>query len=509
MENKIVLVTGMSGAGKSSAMNALEDLGYYCMDNFPKELLDNLEELLRKDETHYKNVALSVSAIDYQAFVSYFENINRELQILFLDCSDEELLLRYRFTRRQHPMIVNHLATTLEDAIEVERDFLDHLQENSQNTIHIDTTKLSTSALASRVLHRFKSAKRSVFTVTFQSFGFKHGVPLDADMVIDVRFLPNPFYDPLLREKTGNQKEVYDYVMDKTETQEFIVHLKNYCDFVFNQYEKQNKSHMIVAIGCTGGQHRSVSICNWLYDTYKDTYRFEGSKDIGGHNLGNLIFFAMINTTGSFMGAIESISRVLNVKGNILPSTLDVVTLYAMMKDGTLVRGEKNIPTVYNSIDHVFYQTDVQAYKPAIDAIENADLIIYGIGSLYTSIMPNLIISDISKAIEKNPCKKIYFCNAMSQPGETDGYTVQDHIRAIEKHSFKHPVDLVVVNQSKLPKEVLDMYASQKSYPICIGNEATDYAIIQRDLLALDSKGRIRHNPMAVKQVVEELIKGV
>ena len=227
-------------------------------------------------------MALSVSAIDYQAFVSYFENINRDLQILFLDCSDEELLLRYRFTRRQHPMIVNHLATTLEDAIEVERDFLDHLQENSQNTIHIDTTKLSTSALASRVLHRFKSAQRSVFTVTFQSFGFKHGVPLDADMVIDVRFLPNPFYDPLLREKTGNQKEVYDYVMDKPETQEFIVKLKDYCDFVFSQYEKQNKSHMIVAIGCTGGQHRSVSICNWLYDEYKDTYRcFKSHRDIG------------------------------------------------------------------------------------------------------------------------------------------------------------------------------------------------------------------------------------
>ena len=123
--------------------------------------------------------------------------------------------------------------------------------------------------------------------------------------------------------------------------------------------------------------------------------------------------------------------------------------------------------------------------------------------------MPNLIISDISKAIEKNPCKKIYHCNAMSQPGETDGYTVQDHIHAIEKHSFKHPVDLVVVNQSMLPKEVLDMYASQNSYPICIGNEATDYDIIQRDLLALDTKGRIRHNPMAVKEVVEELIKGV
>ena len=282
MAEKIVLVTGMSGAGKSSAMNALEDLGYYCMDNFPKELLDNLEELLQRNQKRYKYVALSVSAIDYQAFVNYFENINRSLQILFLDCSNEELLLRYRFTRRQHPMIANHLASTLEDAIEVERDFLDHLQENAQNTIHIDTTKLSTSALANRVLHRFKSAQKSVFTLTFQSFGFKHGVPMDADMVIDVRFLPNPFYEPELRTKTGNQKEVYDYVMDKEVTKDFIKRLKSYCDFVFKQYEKQNKSHMIVAIGCTGGQHRSVSICNWLYATYKDTYRcFKSHRDIG------------------------------------------------------------------------------------------------------------------------------------------------------------------------------------------------------------------------------------
>ena len=264
MENKIVLVTGMSGAGKSSAMNALEDLGYYCMDNFPKELLDNLEDLLRKDETHYKYVALSVSAIDYQAFVSYFENINRELQILFLDCSDEELLLRYRFTRRQHPMIVNHLATTLEDAIEVERDFLDHLQENSQNTIHIDTTKLSTSALASRVLHRFKSAKKSVFTVTFQSFGFKHGVPLDGDMVIDVRFLPNPFYDPLLRDKTGNQKEVYDYVMDHPESEDFYRHLHDLIVPILPSYKREGKSVLTIAMGFTGGQHRSVAFAERL-----------------------------------------------------------------------------------------------------------------------------------------------------------------------------------------------------------------------------------------------------
>jgi uncharacterized cofD-like protein len=238
-------------------------------------------------------------------------------------------------------------------------------------------------------------------------------------------------------------------------------------------------------------------------------YRFEGSKDVGGHNLGNLIFLALMNITGSFMGSIESISRVLNVKGKILPSTLDIVTLYAMMKDGTLVRGEKNIPTVSNSIDHVFYQKKVKPYEQALKAIDQADLIIYGIGSLYTSIMPNLIIKEISEAIQKNPCKKIYFCNAMSQPGETDHYTVQDHIRAIEKHSFNHPVDLVVVNETKLPDDVLNMYAAQKSFPIQIGNETMNYDIIQRDLLSLDEFRRVRHNPMAVKSVVEEILSQI
>ena len=145
MNENIVLVTGMSGAGKSSAMNALEDLGYYCIDNFPKELLSELEKLL-ETESRYKNIAFAISAVDYVYFVNYFQNISKHMQIIFLDCSDEELLLRYRFTRRQHPMISNKMATTLEEAIEIERDFFDHLQENAKSTIHIDTTKLTTAA---------------------------------------------------------------------------------------------------------------------------------------------------------------------------------------------------------------------------------------------------------------------------------------------------------------------------------------------------------------------------
>lgn len=235
-------------------------------------------------------------------------------------------------------------------------------------------------------------------------------------------------------------------------------------------------------------------------------FRFEGCKDIGGHNLGNLIFLALVSITGSFMGAIRAISHVLKVQGNILPSTLDVVTLYAMMKDGTLVRGEKNIPKLSNTIETVFYKEKASAYYPAIDAIHQADLIIYGIGSLYTSIMPNLIIDEISHAIQANACKKIYFCNAMSQPGETDGYSMEDHIRAIEKHSFLHPVDEVIVNKTKIEDAVLREYEKMGSYPIQIKEANHDYKVKEENLISLDEKGRIRHDPVAVRDVIQQII---
>lgn len=235
-------------------------------------------------------------------------------------------------------------------------------------------------------------------------------------------------------------------------------------------------------------------------------YRFEGDQDVGGHNLGNLIFLALMNLTGSFIGAIQAISKVLNVKGTIVPSTLDIVTLYAMMKDGTLVRGEKNIPTVANSIDRVFYQNKVTPYLPAINAIRKADLLIYGIGSLYTSIMPNLIIDEIAQAIQETKCPHIYFCNAMSQPGETDSYSVEDHIRAIEKHSFPHPVDMVIVDQSYIPQSILEQYAAMSQRPVQIMESHHDYSIMTRNLIYFDEKGRIRHDPIAVQKAVEEIL---
>lgn len=281
MDKSIILVTGMSGAGKTSVMNALEDLGYNCIDSFPKELVASLENLIEQGDPRFDKLALSVSAQDYLDFVNFFDNLKRPLKIIFVDASDDELLLRYRFTRRQHPLIVQKQAATLEEAIELERDYFDHLQRNMQDTLHIDTSKLSMQALGNSIKHYFKNEEESDFAVTFQSFGFKNGVPMDADEIIDVRFLPNPFYEPELRSKTGNDAEVYNYVMSRQETRDFTKILKDYLDFVFNSYEKQQKNHMIVSVGCTGGQHRSVSIANWLYDQYKDQYRcFKSHRDI-------------------------------------------------------------------------------------------------------------------------------------------------------------------------------------------------------------------------------------
>ncbi|MBQ0065288.1 MAG: YvcK family protein [Firmicutes bacterium] len=235
-------------------------------------------------------------------------------------------------------------------------------------------------------------------------------------------------------------------------------------------------------------------------------YRFGGNEDIGGHNLGNLIFLALMDSTGSFVGAIEAISKFLNVKGKIMPSTLDNVTLYATMSDGTLVRGEKNIPEVDNHIDHVHYQQDVIPHMQSIRAIERADLIMYGIGSLYTSIMPNLIIPEITEAIRKNNCPKIYFCNAMTQPGETTGYTVEDHIRAIEKHAYPGCVDVTVINDSRIPEETLEAYRKMGSSPVTLEQEVHEYIVIKRNLIMYDELGRVRHDPQKVLNVVKEII---
>lgn len=236
-------------------------------------------------------------------------------------------------------------------------------------------------------------------------------------------------------------------------------------------------------------------------------YRFEGEEgDVAGHNLGNLILTALSQSCGSFMEAIQTFSKVLKVKGSIIPSTTDIITLYAIMSDGTIVRGESNIPSFDNRIKRVFYDRPINASRQAIKAIHDADYIIYGIGSLYTSIMPNLIIEEIKEELSHCSAKKIYICNAMTQPGETDDYDLEDHVNAIYEHTFPHAVDIVVTHNNHIETSVLEHYAQEGSKEVHVNQEEHPYVLLKRDILVFED-GLIRHDSEKIRDVVEEILK--
>ena len=236
-------------------------------------------------------------------------------------------------------------------------------------------------------------------------------------------------------------------------------------------------------------------------------YRFDDldGEDVGGHNLGNLILTALTKQTGNFMEAISDISKVLNVAGDIIPSTTQIVTLFAKMEDGTIVAGESNIPDYENRIQEVFYNMEVKATESAVEAIKNADMIVFGIGSLYTSILPNVIISEIKEEIKKSKAKRVYICNAMTQHGETDAYHLEDHVQAIEDH-LGAPLDIIIYAKDEMPISALKSYETEQAYPVVIANKKHPYKIISYELLDF-TNDLIRHNPDKIKMLFEKLIK--
>lgn len=264
---RFVIVTGMSGAGKSTALNILEDEGYFCADNIPLPLVEKFAELSGMQENGYSKVALGVdirSGIDLKGMPNVLESLTSkgiDYEILYLDASDPVLLKRFKETRRSHPLARDG---RLEDGIAREREALQFLKK--QADFIIDTSKLLTRELKEAIEKIFVSCKeyRNIF-VTILSFGFKYGIPADSDLVFDVRFLPNPFYVEELRSKTGQDKEVQEYVM-KTETaNRFLEKLEDMIEFLLPNYVAEGKNQLVVSIGCTGGQHRSVTLAEYLY----------------------------------------------------------------------------------------------------------------------------------------------------------------------------------------------------------------------------------------------------
>ncbi|MGT2957418.1 RNase adaptor protein RapZ [Streptococcus bovimastitidis] len=270
----LVIVTGMSGAGKTVAIQSFEDLGYFTIDNMPPTLVPKFLEILEQTN-EYERVALVVDMRsrsffkEINAILDQIEsNQNITFRILFLDATDNELVSRYKETRRSHPLAPDG---RLMDGIKLEREMLAPLKSMSQNVV--DTSDLTPRQLRQAISEQFSNASNTVsFRVEVMSFGFKYGIPLDADLVFDVRFLPNPYYIAELREKTGLDQEVFDYVMGHQESEDFFQNLLNLIMPILPSYQKEGKSLLTIAIGCTGGQHRSVAFAHRLAQSIKEEW---------------------------------------------------------------------------------------------------------------------------------------------------------------------------------------------------------------------------------------------
>lgn len=269
---RFVVVTGMSGGGKSTALRMLEDAGFYCVDNLPVPLIEKFVELIAAPGGEATKVALGLDVRADQAFgevQKVLENLKANgylFEILFMEANDKTLLKRYKETRRMHPLSQDG---RIEDGINKERGILSGIRNKSDYVI--DTSNLLTRELKEELDRIFvQNEEYNSLMVTILSFGFKYGIPADADLVFDVRFLPNPFYIDELKYKTGNDKEVQDYVMGFQEAHVFIDKLADMVEFLIPNYIKEGKYQLVIGIGCTGGKHRSVTLANQLYARMKN-----------------------------------------------------------------------------------------------------------------------------------------------------------------------------------------------------------------------------------------------
>ena len=270
---RIVIVTGMSGGGKSTAIRMLEDVGFYCVDNLPVSLIEKFVELISLPDSEITKVVIGVDVRTDQKFedaehaIQILKEHGYPVEILFMDASDAALIKRYKETRRIHPLA--QPGDPVQDGIFRERKILEGTKERADYVI--DTSQLLTRELREELDRIFvKDLKYNSLMITMLSFGFKYGIPQDADLVFDVRFLPNPFYIDALKHLTGNDRPVRDYVMGFPECGMFIDKCCDLLSFLIPGYITEGKHQLVVGIGCTGGQHRSVTIANALYERLKN-----------------------------------------------------------------------------------------------------------------------------------------------------------------------------------------------------------------------------------------------
>jgi Predicted P-loop-containing kinase len=270
---RFVIVTGLSGAGKTQAMRSLEDIGYFCIDNLPPALIPKFAEACYQTDGRIDKIALVMDIRGGKFFDTLFESLKNleeqsyKYEILYLDATDEVLIKRYKESRRKHPLAPEGRVL---QGIELERNKLSELKNRADNII--DTSKLSIWDLRHKItgIYGEEGQVEVELAITVLSFGFKYGIPVDSDLVFDVRFIPNPFYIPELKKYSGNDEPVRDYVLKHEVTGEFIDKIEDMLNFLIPNYVKEGKRQLIISIGCTGGRHRSVAIANEIYEILKN-----------------------------------------------------------------------------------------------------------------------------------------------------------------------------------------------------------------------------------------------
>lgn len=284
---KTVIITGMSGAGKTSAVHILEDIGYYCIDNIPPMLISSFIALCESSNFHMNKIALVADARSGELVTHLYTEIDKlkrggnECTVLFLDADDETLIKRYKETRRKHPQ---GGEGRIADGIRFERSLFSEIKRSSD--LVIDTSQLLTREFREKMVSYFESREREYesISVNVVSFGFKRGIPLDCDLVFDVRFMPNPFYDEELRSKTGMEKEVADYALSCESSLTFLEKLVDMMQHLLPLYTEEGKNTLVVGIGCTGGKHRSVAVAEYLKNALSQQNYF---VSVNHRDLGN------------------------------------------------------------------------------------------------------------------------------------------------------------------------------------------------------------------------------
>lgn len=272
---KLVVISGRSGSGKSTALDLLEDLGFYCIDNLPVALLQNLLDQIQSSSSQLSTVAVSIDArnnqndlANFARIVNQLERNDCELEIIYLDAHTDTLLTRFSATRRKHPLTGPDVS--LLEAIEREKDVLQNIAFIADLTV--DTTHLSMHQLRSLIKERVVQKQGTEMSLLFESFGFKHGIPKDSDLVFDVRCLPNPYWDPALRQYTGQDPQIQAFLESENTVNQMYEDIQRFLKTWLPEFEANNRTYMTVSIGCTGGQHRSVYMAERLFNAYLNEF---------------------------------------------------------------------------------------------------------------------------------------------------------------------------------------------------------------------------------------------